>query len=305
MMNILVTKKSDGYELIDSGEGEKLERFGKFLLSRPDPQALWPKSLSKSEWQKADATFLRNGPSGKWNTRTRISKQWQVSFNDLNFLLELLPSKHVGLFPEQSGQWQWLSEKIQSRLSPEHGEGNTSYKAPVTKVLNLFGYTGGATLACAKAGAEVCHVDSSKFALDLAMKNRDLSGLSTKPIRFIADDARKFVEREIKRGNTYDIIVMDPPVYGKGNAKEKQKQIWKIEKDLLPLLSRLPKILSKDPLAIVLNGYASGYSHLTYAELLSSVMSNVKGRVSSGELAIQHSHSSRMLPAGIFARFEK
>ena len=288
-MEILITEKSTDYELLDSGGGEKLERYGRVILSRPDPQAIWQKSLSVTEWKKADAVFSRIGTTGKWKINKEIKEPWTVSLEGLSFSLKLLPSKHLGLFPEQSAQWKWLSEKI-----------TESNKAKATTVLNLFAYTGGASLACAKAGASVVHVDSSKFAVDFANTNMKNSGLGEKSVRFIVDDVRKFVEREIKRGNKYDIILMDPPVYGKGAKGES----WKLDEDLMPLLNRLKKILSPNPLAVVLNGYASGYSAVTYAQMLSVIMADLKGRVSSGELAIKESSGARLLPCGIFARWE-
>ncbi|MFI5206280.1 MAG: class I SAM-dependent methyltransferase, partial [Candidatus Paceibacterales bacterium] len=167
-------------------------------------------------------------------------------------------------------------------------------------VLNLFGYTGGATLACAKSGASVCHVDASKFAVDLAHANLDASGLPDSPVRFIVDDVRKFVEREIKRGNKYDVILLDPPVYGKGVKGES----WRIEEDLLPLLSRLKNLVSPNPTCVLLNGYASIYSHVTYAQMLGVATVGLKGEISSGEIAIRESSGKRLLPCGIFARFE-
>lgn len=290
MSNILITEKSTDYELLDSGLGEKLERYGDMVLSRPDPQAIWSKTLEESEWKKADAIFTRVGTAGKWKTSKKPGDSWNIKLNDLIFQLQLLPSKHIGLFPEQSAQWKWLGEKIEAR----------SKKHEKTSVLNLFGYTGGASLACAKAGADVCHVDASKFAVDLAHINAKLSGLSDKKIRFIVDDVRKFVEREIKRGNKYDVILMDPPVYGKGAKGE----VWKIEEDLLPLLSRIKDIISEKPLAIVLNGYASGYSSTTYTQILGEITKDLKGRVSGGELAIRESSANRLLTCGIYARFE-
>ena len=302
-MEILITEKSDDYELLDSGAGEKLERYGKVVLARPDPQAIWPKSLGKEEWKKADAVFSHGkGPAGRWVSRTGLdTEDWKVSLEGLVFQLKLLPSKHLGLFPEQSAQWKWLEEKIKnprSDLKIQNSQGQT-FKNEKVSVLNLFGYTGGATMACAKAGAEVCHVDASEFVVDVAHKNLELSGLADKKVRFIVDDARKFVEREIKRGSKYDVIILDPPVYGKGAKKE----IWKIEEDLLPLLSRIKNIISKNPLAIVMNGYASNYSHITYAQMLATITSDLQGDISSGELAIRES-SGQLLPAGIFARFE-
>lgn len=311
---ILITEESEDYELLDSGMGEKLERFGQLILHRPDPQVLWPKSLSEDEWKKADAVFVRAGKVGKWLNRQGRSLDQsqsfglgQVTLEDLTFNLRLLPSKHVGVFPEQSVHWKWLTRIIKTQTT----QGNPVY------VLNLFGYTGGASLACAKAGAGVTHVDASEFAVDLAKENSKLSKLEDKPIRFIVDDVRKFVEREIKRGKKYDVVLIDAPVYGKGAKGE----TWNIEKDLMPLVSRVKNVLSNEPLAIILNGYSSGYSHITYAQILSTITSSLKGlnrqgrspdqnvsfglgQVSSGELAISESSSGRLLPSGIFARWE-
>ncbi len=280
--------------MLDSGLGEKLERYGDIILCRPDPQAIWSKTLEESVWKSADAVFTRAGTSGKWainkdgKHQKSLNGTWNVTLNDLIFRLELLPSKHIGLFPEQSAQWKWLEEKIEVR----------SKKHEKTTVLNLFGYTGGASLACAKAGAEVCHVDASKFAVDLANTNMKLSGLTDKKIRFIVDDVRKFVERELKRGNKYDVVLMDPPVYGKGAKGE----VWKIEEDLLPLLTRTKEIISENPLAFVLNGYASGYSSTTYAQMLEDTL-DLKGKISHGELAIKETSTGRLLTCGIFARW--
>ena len=291
LQNILVAERSDDYELLDSGDGQKLERYGRVVLSRPDPHALWPKMLSKSKWDDISAKFERVRTTGKWQIMKEISDPWQVTLEGITFSLKLLPSKHIGLFPEQSAQWEWIADKIQTRTT----QGNPVY------VLNLFGYTGGASLACAKAGAEVTHVDSSKFAVDLAMKNRDLSGLKEKPIRFIVDDVRKFAEREIKRGSKYDIIILDPPVYGKGLKGE----VWNIENDLMSLLLRLKNIISLEPLSVMLNGYASGYSSMTYSQMLFSAFSDFGGKVSFGELAIKESSGNRLLSSGIFARWLK
>ena len=354
--NILITEPSKDYELLDSGDEQKLERFGNIILSRPDPQALWLKSLSESEWQKADAIFTHgSGPAGKWLNRQRRSpdqsdnfglgslkndmsktvfdtkisrtvldiRDWRVSLEGLTFGLKLLPSKHVGVFPEQSTHWKWLTNKILHSLPmSDIGRDTNDTKKSNIKVLNLFGYTGGATLACAKAGASVVHVDSSEWAVNTAKENAKLSGLvdpvvdfgiakntlRVKPnakIHYRVDDVRKFVEREVKRGNKYDVIILDPPVYGKGKQKQKQKQIWKIEEDLMPLLLRLKSIISSNPLAIILNGYSSIYSHITYAQMLRTVVADLKGEISSGELAIKESSSEKLLPSGIFARWEK
>lgn len=292
MFDILITEKSADYELLDSGGGEKLERYGKIVLRRPDLQAIWEKSLPEEEWKKSDAVFTRSGTAGRWKKSKEINDTWNVSLEGLVFELQLLPSKHLGLFPEQSVQWKWLEEKVKNRKLKVESE--------KIKVLNLFGYTGGASLACSRAGAEVCHVDSSKFSVDIANTNMKLSGLQDSKIRFIVDDVRKFVEREIKRGVKYDVVLLDPPVYGKGVKKE----VWKIEEDLLPLLHRIKQILSDNPLAVVLNGYSSGYSSTTYKQLLKAITKDLKGEVSCGELAIRESSGNRLLTSGIFARWE-
>jgi 23S rRNA (cytosine1962-C5)-methyltransferase len=290
MDNVLTTEKTEDYELLDSGGGEKLERYGKVVLSRPDPQVLWSKTLNKEEWGKADAVFTHTSLSGKWSIKKEFERPWSVSLDGLVFSLDLLPSKHLGLFPEQLGEWKWLESKIKNEVDSGRS----------VSVLNLFGYTGGATLACARAGASVCHVDASSFAVDLAAQNQKSSDLQDRKIRFIVDDVRKFVEREIKRGNKYNVILMDPPVYGKGTKKE----VWKIEDDLMPLLSRVKEILVSDPLSIVINGYASIYSHITYGRMLSAITSNLSGKVSSGEFSIKESASGKILPAGIWARYD-
>ena len=277
----LITEKSTDYELLDSGGEEKLERYGNVLMSRPDPQAIWKKALPESEWSKVQAKYSRDSVSGKWELNN-LPETWQIKLLDFTFNLKFLPSKHLGIFPEQMEQWKWLEEKIKNAGRP-------------ISVLNLFAYTGGATMACSRAGAEVVHLDASKFVVDAAHKNLDNSGLGDKKVRFIVDDTVKFVEREIKRGNKYDVILLDPPVYGKGGDGE----VWKIEKNLLTLLERLKEILSEDPLAVVLNGYSSIYSDTTYAQMLSVLVS---GEISSGQYLIKDSQQ-RLLPAGIWARW--
>ena len=289
-MDILSTKSSKDYELLDSGEGEKLERYGEYILARPDTQAIWKKKLDESYWSKADAVFSHGAKSGKWNIKTGMKENWYISLNDVIFSLSLLPSKHTGVFPEQSTQWSWIEDKIKSRVS----------SGKKVTVLNLFGYTGGGSLVSAKSGADVVHVDSSKFAVDVAKKNLKDSNLNDKSVRFIVDDVRKFVEREIKRGNKYDVVLMDPPVYGKGAKKE----VWKIEDDLAPLLSRVQKILSDSPVAVVLNGYASVYSSIAYKNMLESITGDLGGEVHSGEMTIEEK-SGRLLPCGIYSRWSK
>ncbi len=288
--SILETLASNGYELVDSGDGEKLERYGKVLVSRPDPQALWPKGLGVSEWDKADAFFKRASEDAKWSTREKIADRWQIEFGGLKFWIKLSAFKHTGLFPEQHGNWQWIQKLIETRKSKA--------EEPVT-ILNLFGYTGGASLAAAKAGAEVCHVDGSKVAIGWARDNAELSGLEKKPIRWILDDAAKFVQREIKRGNFYDGIIMDPPAFGHGPKGE----TWKIEQNFLPFIESCKQILSKEPLFFLINGYASGFSALAYKNNLFDLEKKFGGAVEVGELTIKEASSERLLPAGIFARW--
>ncbi|MBU0545806.1 class I SAM-dependent methyltransferase [Patescibacteria group bacterium] len=284
--SIVATCPGNSYELLDSGEGEKLERYGDFTLSRPDPQALWRKKLSEKDWKKADAVFLRDGRATEWKFNKDIPKKWEIDFGELKFWIKPTAFKHTGLFPEQYGNWIWLQNVIKSAKRE-------------VNVLNLFGYTGGATLACAQAGAKVCHVDGSKSAIAWARENAELSGLEKKPIRWILDDAVKFVGREIKRGNKYDGIIMDPPAFGHGPGGE----MWKIEENFLGLLDSCKKIMSDNPLFLLVNGYASGYSAIAYENALSGIIGE-KGEVEKGALTIKESDSDRLLPCGIFARWK-
>jgi 23S rRNA (cytosine1962-C5)-methyltransferase len=287
--SILVTKASSDYELLDSGEGEKLERFGQIVLSRPDPQSLWRKYLSADEWNRADGTFARDGKDGSWNFKKDTPEKWPINFAGLKIIIKPTAFKHTGLFPEQSTNWEWLKRVI----------GNSEKKD--LEILNLFGYTGGASLICAQAGAKVVHVDSSKAAINWGKENAELSGLSDKPIRWILDDARVFVEREIKRGRKYDGIIMDPPAFGHGAGKE----LWKIEEHFLDLVENCKKILADNPRFFLVNGYSAGYSAIAYQNNLLDLEKKHGGKVEIGELAIEESGSQRLLPAGIFARWEK
>ena len=304
------TVASDGYELVDSGDGEKLELYGKVLVSRPDPQALWSKGLEVSEWNRADAFFKRASEDAKWSTRGEIADRWQIEFGGLKFWIKLSAFKHTGLFPEQLGNWQWIQQKIKQRvilskakdpstLNARDSSSSSQDDDKKVQVLNLFGYTGGASLAAAAAGAEVCHVDGSKVAIGWARDNAELSGLEKKPIRWILDDAAKFVQREIKRGNFYDGIIMDPPAFGHGPKGE----TWKIEQNFLPFIESCKRILSKEPLFFLINGYASGYSALAYKNNLLDLEKTFGGAVEVGELTIREAVSERLLPAGIFARW--
>lgn len=302
---ILVTNSNADYELVDSGDGQKLERFGSITLARPDPQALWPKHLKPDVWVKADATFMQSGKNAKWVSGggAELPGEWQVTFSlaggDIKFLLGLSTFKHTGIFPEQYSNWQWIGETIRSARSAKNQK---------ISVLNLFGYTGGATLAALSAGAEVCHVDASKVSIGRAKQNVEISGLAASDspeVRFILDDAVAFVKREARRGKVYDAIVMDPPAFGRGPKGE----VWNIEKDLPRLIEACRNILLPRPLFILINGYAAGYSPIAYKNLLGSLLSDSSGQnsqehIECGELAICESgHSGRLLPAGIFARY--
>ena len=287
--SILITKASHDYELLDSGEGEKLERFGEVVLSRPDPQALWRKNRPESEWKNANATFVREGQNGSWKITQGTPEKWNIDFNGLTFQIKPTAFKHTGLFPEQAVNWDWIR-----RVITNAGEKDI-------EILNLFGYTGGASLMAAKAGAKVVHVDASNAALNWARENAELSGLKDKPIRWILDDARVFVEREIKRGRKYAGIIMDPPAFGHGAKKE----IWKIEEHFLPLVEDCIKLLSDKPLFFLINGYSAGYSTVAYRNNLLALEKKYGGRIEIGELTLEESKSGRLLPAGIFARWER
>ena len=301
----LITKPSAGYELIDSGGEEKLERFGDVTLARPDPQALWEKKLATSQWDLASGKYIRDGKEGKWESQT-LPKEWQVDFGGLKFLIKPTSFKHTGLFPEQLSNWQWAGEilqkaaqkKVLGSASPQPDHFSEPLSAP--SVLNIFGYTGGATLAAAAAGAKVTHVDASKTAVAWARENAKLSGLEDKPIRWITDDAITFLKREIKRGVKYDCVVMDPPAFGHGPDGE----VWKFEENFLELLKLVGQLLSDKPLFVLVNGYAAGYSPLAFAYNLESFVKKFGGSIEYGDLNIAESSSDRILPCGIFARWK-
>ena len=315
--------KNNDYELLDSGDGEKLERFGDVVLSRPDPQALWPKRLPESVWaERADGIFFRKAKDGEWrfvdNGSSKTSepkdfKKWTIDFAGLKFVIKPTPFKHVGLFPEQISNWDWIRAKISAaKIAEKTGGLKTTDPKNDIEVLNLFGYTGGATLACAQAGAKVVHVDGSKSAIAWARENAEISGLTDRPVRWILDDARAFVAREIKRGRFYDGIIMDPPAFGHGAEKE----VWKIEEDFLPLVVDCMKLLkpksavSDGPLFFLINGYSAGYSATAYGNNLAALCEKFGGAVETGELTIRESDvdgksPGRLLPAGIFARWSR
>ncbi|HET7098744.1 MAG TPA: class I SAM-dependent methyltransferase [Patescibacteria group bacterium] len=270
------------YELIDSGDGRRLERFGDYLLDRPDPEVLWKKSLSRSDWEKADARF-----DAKWIQNVSIPDKWVLNHNDISFYAKLTPFKHTGVFPEQSVQWDFLNKQIAKSTNSQ------------INVLNLFAYTGIATLFAAKAGAKVTHVDSSKPAVTWANENRELNGMQDAPIRWIVDDVLKFTEREVKRGNKYDVILMDPPVYGHGPTGTP----WEFSRDFPKLLENCKQLLSDNPLFVQVNAYAISSSSTTLTNTLQGTFGDLGGNIENGELTLKEKSAGRLLSTGIWARW--
>ena len=290
---ILYPKDWEDYELLDFGDGKKLERLGKYVFIRPESQAFFPKELPLSKWEKVDGVFSssKNDGDGKWSLSNQLPDSWVLKYDGLKFISMPTPFRHFGFFPEQSVHWQWCSKLIKKNLHQ---------KKP--KILNLFAYSGVASLHAARSGAEVTHVDASKKAINLAFKNRDNNNMKNSSIRFIIEDAVKFVQREIRRGVKYDGVILDPPKYGRGPNGEK----WNIEKDLYPLLNLVEKILSQELLFVVLNCYAIRSSHTALYNALSYALKNHIGKLSSGELVLEESGNSlRKLSCAIFARWEK
>jgi 23S rRNA (cytosine1962-C5)-methyltransferase len=285
----LLTSNWEGYELIDSGNGMRLERFGKYKLVRPDPQAIWKHNLSAAEWENCDAIFeqtLSKGGGGKWVNKTDIPDKWLMHYGNLSFFAKLTPFKHTGVFPEQAVNWEWLENKF--KVTQQQ-----------INVLNLFAYTGIASLVCVDAGARVTHVDASHPSISWARENQIASDLENKPIRWILDDAIRFVQREIKRGVRYDGIIMDPPVYGHGPNGEP----WDFNKDFPKLFELCGQILTDDPIFILINAYAISASAIMLENLLLDL--KLGGVIESGELVLQETNAKRMLSTGIFARWAR
>lgn len=296
--NNLVLRSGDSYKLLDSGGGMKLERFGDFTLARPDPQALWERG-DLGSWVHADASYTRDTTTGKggiWRLGPKLPKQWRIEHGGITFIIKPTSFKHVGLFPEQQVHWEWMEEKIKTAKLKIHNG-----KLEKIKVLNVFAYTGGASLVCAKAGAEVTHVDASRSAIEWAKENAEASQLSDATIRWVLEDAQLFVRRELKRGNTYDAIIMDPPAFGHGPKGE----VWKIEESLPQLITDVSGLLSADQLFFLMSGYAAGYSPMTFANNLLPLQEKRQGHVSCGELAVQESHTERLLQMGMYAKWER
>lgn len=285
-----VADRWEQFELIDTGDGEKLERWGGYVLRRPDPQIIWPAEDSNSGlWKEASARYYRStSGGGEWKERVKLPERWSISYGRLKFYIKPTGFKHTGLFPEQAANWDWMMDKIRQAGRP-------------IKVLNLFAYTGGATLACASAGAEVVHVDAAKGMVQWAKENAALSNLADRPIRYITDDVFKFVQREHRRGNRYDAIIMDPPSYGRGPNGE----MWKLEKDLYPFVESCTGILSDRPLFFLINSYTTGISASVLANILTLALQRKHGgTIATGEIGLPITASGLVLPCGILGRWE-
>ena len=271
------------YELIDCSDGERLERWGDIILIRPDPQIIWNTERKNPLWKQAHARYSRSSTGGgAWHNYKKVPSQWQISYRDLTFNIKPMGIKHTGVFPEQAVNWDFAAEKIKNANRP-------------IKILNMFAYTGAATLACLNAGATVCHVDASKGMVQCAKENAALSGLSDKPVRWLVDDCVKFVQREQRRGNKYDGIIMDPPSYGRGPGGE----VWKLEEQLFSLVQLCVPILSDNPLFFILNSYTTGLSPSVMEYLLGVMLKNrFGGNVSSSEIGLHVTDSGLTLPCG-------
>lgn len=277
----------NGYELLDSGSFQKLERFGSVVLSRPCAQAVWQQTLPKSNWQKVTATFFRDG-GNQWRGRDRLPETWAIEVDGTKFQLSSTDFGHLGIFPEQRDQWRRIRE-VCTEYAKKHNR--------PARVLNLFAYSGGSTLAAAHAGAEVCHVDASKGMVDWARKNAALNGLEEKPVRWIVDDVTKFLERELRRDRQYDLLILDPPSYGRGAKGE----VFKIENDLPPLLSLLGKLMSSEPLGVLLSCHTPELTPISLHHLLLQQFGRNGGRLEHGEMQLRGAAKVLPVPSGSFA----
>lgn len=291
-LKLLTAPDWKDYELIDSGRGRRLERFGAYTFIRPEHQALWQPGLSEDRWQAAHAIFIPTGEEsgGRWEFSRPVKTPWTMTYKGLRFMAFTAGSRHMGFFPEQAAHWDWMRDLLSAgmRLSAE----------PV-KVLNLFGYTGLATLAAAQVGAQVTHVDASKKAILLARENQSLSGLDQRPIRWLVDDAFKFVRREVRRGSRYAGIVLDPPKFGRGP----QGQVWEFFDSLPDLLENCRQLLEPQPLFVILTAYAIRASALSVYYAMQEMTRNLGGRLETGELALEEKSRGRLLSTAIFARW--
>ena len=285
---MLLANEWSDYALIDCANGEKLEKWGSFTLVRPDPQIIWPQKQHKAEWEKCDAHYHRSkSGGGSWEYNKKLPGAWQIKYKNLTFNVKPMGFKHTGIFPEQAVNWDFIDEKIKNANRD-------------IKVLNLFAYTGGATVAAAKAGASVVHVDAAKGMVLWAKENAVSSGLADAPIRYIVDDVIKFVCREIRRGNKYDAIIMDPPTYGRGPNGE----VWKFEDELYPLIEKCMSLLSDNPLFMIVNSYTSNVSSTVVKNVLElSAKAKFGGYVTNDEIAIPVKNSRICLPCGAATRW--
>ena len=284
-----INRDWNDYRIIDAGNGEKLESWNGFVLRRPDPQAMWDVTDYKV-WENVDAHYIRSDKGGgNWNFKRKLPSEWTVTYKDLTFKVSPTNFKHTGLFPEQAVNWDYMMDKIKKSKRK-------------IKVLNLFAYTGGATMACSKAGADVVHVDAAKGMVEWAKENMHLSHLDNNNIRFIVDDCLKFVEREARRGNKYDAIIMDPPSYGRGPNGE----VWKFEKNIYNLISSCMKILSDNPLFFLINSYTTGISNTVLNNILKTTMLKKYpfGKIESGEIGLPILRDDLVLPCGIYGLWE-
>ncbi len=276
------------FEVLDCSRGEKLERWGEYYLVRPDPQAIWDTPRRNAHWNDRDARYHRSESGGGSWDKGGLPAEWSIRYKELTFHVKPMNFKHTGLFPEQAANWDWAMEKIRAANRP-------------ISVLNLFAYTGGATVACAKAGAAVCHVDAAKGMVAWGKENAAASGLAEAPIRWIVDDCAKFVEREIRRGRRYDAIIMDPPSYGRGPGGE----VWKLEQNLWPFVSLCADVLSETPLFVLINSYTTGLSPSVLSYVTESIFTRkFGGRSDSQELALPVRDSGLYLPCGATCRWE-
>ncbi len=276
------------YQVIDTSSGEKLEKWGNYILLRPDPQVIWKTPRKNPAWKKINAHYHRSTKGGGEWEFFDLPNEWTISYRELTFRLKPFSFKHTGLFPEQAVNWDWMSDKIRNAGRP-------------IKALNLFAYTGGATLAMAHAGASVTHVDASKGMVTWAKENAQASHLDDKPIRWLVDDCKKFVEREIRRGNHYDAILMDPPSYGRGPKGE----IWKMEDSIYEFLELTAKLLSDKPLFFVINSYTTGLAPAVLKYLLSTVLKDRKGSIQADEIGLPVKETSLVLPCGACGRWSE
>lgn len=286
--NLLEASHWKDYELLDCGDGQKLERFGKYVFSRPESQAMWSRALNLSEWQKADAVFQPSGEEsgGHWDFKNKVAEKWSMNYGDLKFWVMTTPGRHLGVFPEVASHWDFMIDSVRKADTPPN-------------ILNLFGYTGLASLAAASAGASVTHVDASKKSVAWARENQELSGLSDKPIRWIVEDAVKYVQREAKRGVKYDGIILDPPKFGRGPKGE----IWEVYKSLPSLLEMCRQCLSDQPLFLIVTVYAVRASAIHIAQAVDEMMKKYKGEIDSGELVTREKSGDRLLSQAVYAKW--